>query len=219
MIIVMLGAPGAGKGTIGKEMSSKLGIKYIATGDVFREIMKEDTDLGKNIKKCIEEGRLVPDDLAIRIFEERILPRDINVDMILDGYPRTELQAEYFDELLERHNLKVNYAINIDISNELIIDRIVNRKICPKCNEIYNLKYGKKPQVDGICDKCGSELIQRSDDNEKVVRDRLDTYEINTKPLISYYKAQEKLRNILSNEDTSIDELVDVAINIVRMGE
>ena len=216
MIIVMLGAPGAGKGTVGKALSARTGINYITTGDVFRKIMQEDTELGKDIKKCIEEGKLVPDELAIRIFEERILPKDINQDMILDGYPRTEVQAEHFDELLEKHNLKINCVINIDTSDELIIDRIVNRRICPKCNEIYNLKYGKKPQKDGVCDNCGAELIQRSDDNENTIRDRLNTYELNTKPLIEYFTKQGKLKNIISDENTNINELVEKVINIIK---
>lgn len=216
MIIVMLGAPGAGKGTVGKALSTRTGINYITTGDAFRKIMQEDTELGKEIKKCIEEGKLVPDDLAIRIFEERILPRDINEDMILDGYPRTEVQAEHFDELLQKNNLKISWVINIDTPKELIIDRVVNRRICSKCNEIYNLKYGKKPHKEEICDNCGAKLIQRSDDNEKTIRDRLNTYELNTKPLIEYYTKQDKLKNIISDENTNINELVEKVINIIK---
>ena len=133
------------------------------------------------------------------------------MDLILDGYPRTEGQAKHLDELLQIRDLQVNAAINIDVSNELIIDRIVNRRICPECNAIYNLKYGTRPNKEGICDKCGSELIQRIDDNEKTVKDRLTIYEINTKPLINYYEAQGKLRNISSDENTSIEELVSEA--------
>lgn len=219
MVIVMLGAPGAGKGTVGKILAKEIEADYVATGDVFRNIMKEETELGREIKKCIEEGRLVPDELAIRIFEEVILPNDINKDMILDGYPRTQEQAKHLDELLNKYELKVNSAINIDVSNELIIDRIVNRRICPKCNAIYNLKYGKKPNQEGLCDECGEVLVQRSDDNETIIRDRLNTYEINTKPLIAYYEKQEKLRNIVSNEQTSIDELVKESLNYAKIGE
>ncbi len=219
MVIVMLGAPGAGKGTVGKILAKEIGADYIATGDVFRNIMKQETELGKEIKKCIEEGKLVPDELAIRIFEEEILPNDINQDMILDGYPRTQEQAKHLDDLLNKYELKVNSAINIDVSNELIIDRIVNRRICPNCNAIYNLKYGKRPKQEGICDECGEVLIQRTDDNETIIRDRLNTYEINTKPLITYYEKQEKLRNIVSDEHTSIDELVKESLDYAKMGE
>lgn len=219
MVIVMLGAPGAGKGTVGQILAKKIGAEYIATGDVFRNIMKQKTELGKEIKKCIDQGKLVPDELAIRIFEEEILPKDVEQDLILDGYPRTQEQAKHLDILLKKYKQEVNSVINIDVSNELIIDRIINRRICPNCNAIYNLKYGKRPKKDGICDECGNKLMQRTDDNEIVIRDRLNTYEINTKPLINYYKEQGKLRNILSNENTSIEQLVNESVDYVKMGE
>lgn len=219
MVIVMLGAPGAGKGTVGKVLAQEIGAHYIATGDVFRNIMNQETELAKEIKKSIEQGKLVPDELAIRIFEEEILPNDLKQDMILDGYPRTQEQAKHLDKLLNKYNLLVNSVINIDVSNELIIDRIVNRRICPNCNAIYNLKYGKKPQKEGICDECGEALIQRTDDNETTIRDRLTIYETNTKPLINYYKQQEKLKNIVSDENTSIEELVKEALDYIKIGE
>ena len=211
MVFIMLGAPGAGKGTVGKRLAEEIGANYIASGDVFRKIMKQDTELANEIRECINAGKLVPDELAIKIFVEEILPENLEIDLILDGYPRTEGQAKHLDELLKNKNLQVNAAINIDVSNELIIDRIVNRRICPECNAIYNLKYGTKPSKEGICDKCGSELIQREDDNEKTVKDRLTIYEINTKPLINYYETQGKLRNISSDENRSIEELVNEA--------
>ena len=211
MVFIMLGAPGAGKGTVGKRLAEEIGANYIASGDVFRRIMKQDTVLANEIRECINAGKLVPDELAIKIFVEEILPKNIKTDLILDGYPRTEGQAKHLDELLQIRELQVNAVINIDVSNQLIIDRIVNRRICPECNAIYNLKYGTRPNKEGICDKCGSELIQRIDDNEKTVKDRLTIYEINTKPLINYYEAQGKLRNISSDENTSIEELVSEA--------
>ena len=211
MIIVMLGAPGAGKGTIGKQLAKDIKANYITTGDAFRNIMNHENELGKKIKDAIESGKLVPDELAIKIFEEEVLPKDLNQDIILDGYPRTEEQAKHLEEYLENNNLTVHAVINIDVPYELIIDRMVNRRICPNCKSIYNLKYGKKPQIENICDECGTNLIQRTDDNEKTIRDRLVTYEINTKPLIEYYKEQEKLINIISDEKTSIDELVKQA--------
>ena len=216
MVFIMLGAPGAGKGTVGKRLADEIGANYIASGDVFRNIIKQNTELAKEIRECINAGKLVPDELAIKIFVEEILPNNLEKDLILDGYPRTEGQAKHLDELLKSKKAKVNAAINIDVSNELIIDRIVNRRICPECNAIYNLKYGRKPSKEGICDKCGNELIQRIDDNEKTVKDRLTIYEINTKPLINYYKAQEKLRNINSDENTSIEELVSEAVEYTQ---
>lgn len=216
MILIMLGAPGAGKGTVGKKVAEELGATYIATGDIFREIIKQDTPLAKEINECIKQGKLVPDELAIKIFMEDILPDDLSKDIILDGYPRTEGQAKNLDKVLEEKGLKVNYAINIDVSSKLIIDRIVNRRICPECNEIYNLKYGKKPVIENVCNNCGSQLIQRIDDNEETIKDRLHTYEINTKPLINYYEKQGKLKNIEANEHTSIEELVSIALDYTQ---
>ena len=212
MVCIMLGAPGAGKGTVGKQLAQEIGASYIASGDVFRNIVNEQTELAKEIKKCINSGKLVPDELAIKIFLDQILPKDLSKDLILDGYPRTEGQAKHLDELLESKGLKVNSTINIDVPDQLIIDRIVNRRICPNCNSIYKLQYGKRPQKEGICDNCGTKLIQRTDDNEKTIKDRLHTYEINTKPLINYYDKQSKLKNINADENTSIDELVEEAI-------
>ena len=216
MILIMLGAPGAGKGTVGKKVAEELGATYIATGDIFREIIKQDTPLAKEINECIKQGKLVPDELAIKIFMEDILPEDLSKDIILDGYPRTEGQAKNLDKVLEEKGLKVNCAINIDVSSKLIIDRIVNRRICPECNEIYNLKYGKKPVIENVCNNCGSQLIQRIDDNEETIKDRLHTYEINTKPLINYYEKQGKLKNIEANEHTSIEELVSIALDYTQ---
>lgn len=216
MVSIMLGAPGAGKGTVGKELAKRIGANYIASGDVFRNIVNQETELAKEIKECINSGKLVPDELAIKIFVEQILPEDLNTDLILDGYPRTEGQAEHLDNLLESKGLKVNSTINIDVPDELIIDRIVNRRICPHCNSIYNLKYGKRPKEEGICDNCGTKLIQRTDDNEKTIKDRLHTYEVNTKPLINYYDKQSKLKNINADENTSIEELVEKAIKYAR---
>lgn len=216
MILIMLGAPGAGKGTVGKKLADNIGANYIASGDTFRNIVKQETELGKEIKKCIEQGKLVPDELSIKIFMEEILPKDLSQDLILDGYPRTEEQAKHLDNFLSKNGLKINSTINIDVSSKLIIDRIVNRRICPECNEIYNLKYGRKPMQENICDNCGSELIQRIDDNENTIKDRLHTYEVNTKPLINYYEKQGKLRNITADEHTSIEELVSEALEYAQ---
>ena len=211
MVFIMLGAPGAGKGTIGKRLAEEIGVKYIASGDVFRRIMNQESELANEIRNCINVGKLVPDELAIKIFMEEIMPENVETDLILDGYPRTEGQAKHLDEFLRSKGLQVNATINIEVSDELIIDRIINRRICPKCNAIYNAKYGTKPNKTGICDRCGSKLIKRIDDNEKTVKDRLAIYEINTKPLINYYETQGKLRNIYSDENTSIEEIVNLA--------
>ena len=208
MILIMLGAPGAGKGTLGKKLARTIGARYIASGDIFRKIMEKDTPQGNEIKKYMEKGKLVPDNLAIEIFMSKILPKDLTRDILLDGYPRTKAQAEHLDKILEERKAKVTAVVSLDVSNELIIDRLINRRICPECGEIYNLKYGKRPKQEGICDSCGTKLVQRIDDNEETIKDRLTTYEITTKPLITYYKKQGKLKHIKAFADTSVEELV-----------
>lgn len=212
MIIIMLGAPGAGKGTIGKRLSKELDITHLSSGDIFRTLIKENTEIGKQIEECINKGQLIPDDLAMEIFEQKLMEYDLDKGIILDGYPRTEIQAKHLDKLLNSINNKVGGAINIDVSEELIIDRIINRRICTNCGEIYNLKYGKRPNVDGKCDKCGGDIIQRADDNEKTVRDRLNAYYNTTKNLLQYYKEKGVLFNLHSDENTTVDEIVSTAM-------
>lgn len=216
MVFILLGAPGAGKGTVGKRLAEEIGANYIASGDVFRRIMNQESELANEIRNCINVGKLVPDELAIKIFMEEIMPENMGTDLILDGYPRTEGQAKHLDDFLKTKNLQVNSTINIEVSDTLIIDRIINRRICPKCNAIYNAKYGANPNTSGICDRCGSELIKRIDDNEKTVKDRLTIYETNTKPLINYYEKQGKLRNIYSDENTSIEEMINLAKEYIK---
>ena len=216
MIIIMLGAPGAGKGTIGKKLSENLGIKHLSSGDIYRSLVKEKTEVGKQIEECINNGKLIPDKLAMEIFENKLVEFDLKKGIILDGYPRTQAQAKHLDTLLASINLKTDVAINIDVPEKLIIDRIVNRRICPQCGAIYNLKYGKKPEVDEICDKCGTQIIQRADDNKKTVCDRLNTYALSTRPLLNYYSDKGVLFNLHSNENTSIDEATRVAMVYVE---
>lgn len=212
MIIIMLGAPGAGKGTIGKRLSENLGIKHLSSGDIFRKLINENNEIGKKIEECINNGELIPDELAMEIFEQKLLTYDLNKGIILDGYPRTEAQAKHLDKVLKQIGANINIAINIDISEKLIIDRIINRRICSNCGAIYNLKYGKKPKIEGKCNKCGADLIQRADDNKKTVSDRLNTYSKVTKPLLTYYHQKGLLFNLHSDENTSIDEIVNNAM-------
>ena len=212
MIIIMLGAPGAGKGTIGKKLSEKLDIAYLSSGDIFRALINEQTEIGKQIEKWINNGELIPDDIAMKIFEDKLIKYDLERGIILDGYPRTENQAQHLDKLLKGINQKVDAAINIDTSKELIIDRIINRRICSNCGEIYNLKYGKKPRIEDKCDKCNGDIIQRGDDNEKTVKDRLMAYEKSTRSLLNYYKNKGTLVNVHSDENTTIKELVSNAL-------
>ncbi len=215
MIIVMLGAPGAGKGTIGKRLSNELGIKHLSSGDIFRKLIEGNTKIGKEIEECINNGKLIPDELAMKIFEEKLVEYNLKNGIILDGYPRTEKQASHLDQMLNKIKLKIDVVVNIDVSEQLIIDRIINRRICSACGEIYNLKYGKRPQNYEVCDKCGSKLIQRSDDNEKTVRGRLETYNNTTKDLLKYYEQKGVLFNLHSDQNTTVDEAVEHAMTYI----
>ena len=177
MIIIMLGAPGTGKGTVAGMLQEKLGIKQVSTGDIFRKNMKEQTELGKLAEQYISKGQLVPDDVTIKIVEDRLNEPDVQNGIILDGFPRTVKQAEALDKILEEKGKKVDKVINLTTPEEEIIERIVNRRVCSnqECKTVYNTKLNP-PKVEGICDKCGKELIQRKDDNEETVRNRLVSY-------------------------------------------
>ena len=199
MVIIMLGAPGSGKGTQCKWISSKYGIEHISMGDIFRKNIKERTPIGIEAEKYINEGKLVPDNIAIKTLEETLDKIDnLEKGIILDGYPRTIIQAEKLDEYLERKSLKLDAVINLTISDEEIISRVVNRRICcnSKCGEIYNIK-NNPPKKENVCDKCGSDLIKRADDNEQTALNRVEVYHKQTKPLIKYYNEKGILNTIL----------------------
>lgn len=194
MIIIMLGAPGTGKGTIAEILQEKLGIKQVSTGDIFRKNIKEGTELGKIADSYISKGNLVPDDITINIVKERLEEDDVKDGIILDGFPRTVEQAKALDIMLEKKGKKVDKVINLTTPDEEIIERIVNRRVCSnqECKAVYNIVLNP-PKVEGICDKCGSELITRDDDTEKTVRDRIATYFKQTSPLVEYYEKQGNL--------------------------
>lgn len=194
MIIIMLGAPGTGKGTVASLLQEKLGIKQVSTGDIFRKNMKEGTPLGKLAEKYIGRGQLVPDDVTIKIVEDRLNESDVQNGVILDGFPRTVRQAEELDKILASKGQKVDKVINLETPDEEIIERIVNRRVCSnqECKAVYNLVLNP-PKKEGICDRCGSELIKRKDDTEETVRERLATYFKQTSPLVEYYEKQGNL--------------------------
>lgn len=189
MKIVMLGAPGAGKGTIASRLSKKFGIPHISTGDIFRENIKNGTDLGKKAKSYMDQGLLVPDELTCDLVMDRISEKDCEKGFILDGFPRTIPQAEALTDALSEKGEEMDYAINVILSDEKIIARMAGRRSCPKCGAIYHT-VTLPPKKEGICDKCGSELVQRADDNPETVKKRLAVYHEQTEPLIDYYHHQ-----------------------------
>ena len=191
MIIVMLGAPGSGKGTVAKLLTDTLNIEHISTGDMFREEIKSGSKLGKELENYMSDGKLVPDDVVIKILDERLSRPTAQNGVVLDGFPRTKIQAEHLKQLLEKRNKKVNVAIQLNIPDEDIIYRTVKRRICSNkdCGAIYNLEFNK-PKQDGICDVCGSELYRREDDNEETVKRRIDTYHKRSEPIIKYFEEE-----------------------------
>ena len=216
MVIIMLGAPGTGKGTVAGILTQKLGIPQVSTGDIFRKHIKEQTELGKLADKYISKGHLVPDDVTIDLVKSRLQEEDVKDGIILDGFPRTVVQAEALDKMLAEQGRKVDMVVNLTTPKEEIIERITNRRICsnPECKTIYNLILNP-PKVEGICDKCGSELIQRKDDNRETVEARFENYLEVTSPLVEYYTKKGNLRTELVSKD--INRLgKDVAEDIAK---
>ena len=216
MVIVMLGAPGTGKGTVAGILSESLGIPQVSTGDIFRKNMKEGTELGKLAESYISKGNLVPDDVTVKIVEDRLKQDDVKNGIILDGFPRTVIQAQKLDEMLEKEGKKVGITINLTTPEEEIIERIVNRRVCSnqECKTVYNLQLNP-PKQEGICDKCGSKLITRKDDNIETVKSRLESYFAQTSPLIDYYEKQGNLYSAVVSK--SINKLgKDVAKDIIE---
>ncbi len=192
MIIIMLGAPGTGKGTVASLLAKELGIPQVSTGDIFRKNIKEKTELGKLAESYISKGNLVPDDVTIDLVKNRLKESDAKEGVILDGFPRTVRQAEELDKILQNNQSEVDIVINLVTPEEEIVERIENRRVCPECKAVYNLKLNP-PSQEGICDKCGHELVQRKDDNVDTIKSRIKTYIDVTSPLIEYYEKKEKL--------------------------
>lgn len=216
MVVIMLGAPGTGKGTVASILKDELQIPQVSTGDIFRKNIKEGTELGKLAESYISKGNLVPDEVTNGIVESRLDDSDVQNGIILDGYPRTVNQAEELDKMLEKRGRKVDLVINLTTPEEEIIERIVNRRVCSNhdCKTIYNLVL-HPPVKKGICDKCGHEIIQRKDDTIETVKSRLDSYFKQTSPLVDYYEKTGKLYSAVVSK--SINKLgKDVAKDIVE---
>ena len=216
MVVIMLGAPGTGKGTVASILTEKLSIPQVSTGDIFRKHIKEGTELGKLADSYISKGQLVPDDVTIDLVKNRLKDADVQNGIILDGFPRTVKQAEALDNILEQEGKKVDIVINLTTPEEEIIERIVNRRVCsnPDCKTIYNLVLNP-PKQEGICDKCGHELVQRKDDNIDTVKSRLDNYFKVTSPLVEYYEKKGNLYSAVVSK--TINKLgKDVADDIIK---
>ena len=195
MKIIMLGAPGAGKGTQAKKIAAKYGIPHISTGDIFRANIKNGTELGKKAKTYMDQGLLVPDELVVDLVVDRVNQDDCENGYVLDGFPRRIPQAEALTEALEKMGQKVDFAINVNVPDENIVKRMGGRRACVTCGATYHMVYAPTKK-EGICDTCGGELILRDDDKPETVQKRLNVYHDQTQPLIDYYTSQGILRTV-----------------------
>jgi len=209
--MVLLGPPGAGKGTYASRLTKRLGIPHISTGDMVREEIKAGTELGNVLKKYSDKGELVPDEIIIEMLKRRLKEKDCVKGFILDGFPRNIVQAEALERIT-----KIDLVINIDVPDEVIVKRLSNRLVCSKCGAIYNL-LTLRPKRDMICDVCGGNLIRREDDSPEVVRERLKIYRERTRPLIKYYMDREILKNVYCPDiKTDPDVIVEKILSIIR---
>lgn len=213
MKIIMLGAPGAGKGTQAQMIAEKYNVPHISTGDIFRANIKNGTELGVKAKEYIDKGQLVPDELTVQILLDRVANEDCKEGYVLDGFPRTIPQADVLDKELTKLGDKVDFAINVDVPDENIVRRMSGRRACLKCGATYHIEH-IPPKKEGVCDKCGSDLVQRDDDKPETVQNRLSVYHEQTQPLIEYYEK----KNILKTVDgtKNMQEVFSDIVNILN---
>lgn len=210
MRLILLGAPGAGKGTVAKLLTALDGSVQISTGDILRGAVKDGTELGKKADGYMKAGDLVPDDLILGIMAERLQQPDCAKGFLLDGFPRTIPQADALKKMLSDLNIKLDAAVNLNVPRDVILDRLTTRRTCsnPSCQEIYNVK-SKPPKKEGVCDKCGSPVIQRDDETEEAISKRLDTYNEKTAPLAEFYRKEGLLLDV--NATSS-----DIVVNTIK---
>ena len=211
MLLVMLGPPGSGKGTQAKRLAEKLNLKHLSTGDILRENVKQGTDLGKRAKEYMDKGDLVPDDVILGMIKDTLKSEKQADGFIFDGFPRTIPQAEGLDKMLASESEKLDSALNLEVSDQEVINRLSGRYFCPKCQRTYNYP-ANLPNKEGVCDDCDVELQKRKDDTEEVVKNRLEVYKKQTEPLIGYYKEQSILKNVDGEREigTIFDDLVSI---------
>ncbi|KHD85718.1 adenylate kinase [Heyndrickxia ginsengihumi] len=212
MNLVLMGLPGAGKGTQAEKIVDKYSIPHISTGDMFRAAIKDETELGLKAKSFMDKGELVPDEVTIGIVRERLGKDDCSKGFLLDGFPRTVAQAEALEEILKDLNKHLDYCINIEVDKSILMARLTGRRICKNCGATYHLEFNP-PAKDGVCDRCGGELYQRADDNEETVQNRLDVNIKQTKPLLDFYAEKGYLRNVNGQQEikqvfADIDQLL-----------
>lgn len=206
MRLLIMGRPGAGKGTQAVNIKEYYGIPHISTGDMFRAAIKEGTELGKLAESFMKQGALVPDEVTIGIVKERLVKEDCQKGFLLDGFPRTVLQAEALDTFMKEQGIALDAVLDVNVDQSILIRRIVGRRICKTCGATYHIEFNK-PKVDGICDNCGTALIQRADDTIETAGSRLDVYDKQTAPLLAYYKEQNLLKSV--NGDQELEKVFD----------
>ncbi|MBD3180703.1 adenylate kinase [Candidatus Poribacteria bacterium] len=206
MKLILLGGPGAGKGTQAQKLAEKYNIPQISTGDMLRQAVKDETEMGKKAKTFMDQGKLVPDEVVIGIVKDRLTKDDVKKGFILDGFPRTVEQAEALDKITDDMGIAIDAVVNIATSPEVIIERLSGRRSCRDCQKVYHVVYSP-PKEEGVCDVCGGELYQRDDDKPETVKKRLDVYNEQTAPLIDYYKDKGKMVEV--SGDNSIDEVYE----------
>lgn len=212
MKMIMLGAPGAGKGTQAKQIADKYSIPHISTGDIFRANLKEGTELGKKAKEYMDQGLLVPDELTCDLVMDRISQEDCKNGFVLDGFPRTIPQAEALDAALSKIGQKMDYAIDVDVPDDNIINRMSGRRACLNCGATYHI-VSIPTKVEGVCDRCGNQVVLRDDDQPETVKKRLEVYHAQTQPLIDYYKKQDILKTVDGTQP--MEQVFDAIVEIL----